>query len=313
MRLWLGLLAMVLLVRPAGAALTVLVGEPFGSFGTMMPTGHVSLYLDRVCADGAMRVRMCHAGEAQGVVIARLNAIGPLDWIASPVMDFLYGTDDPAKVMTFATKAQVHEMQESYRREHLMELFPDAVEKDRHDDEWWETVGAAYIRRQWGYRLDTTEAQDEAFVAELNGRANVHQYRLHKKNCADFIAEAVNFYYPGAVKTNNVADLWLMTPKQVARGVWTYGMEHPEAGLKVMEIPQIAGELRRSRPLRGATDMLLKTKRYLVVELAIQPEAVAAMWGMYMAKGRWKVGAGSEVVGPEDVLRMTRDGVVAAP
>jgi hypothetical protein len=141
----------------------------------------------------------------------------------------------------------------------------------------------------------------------------VHQYKLHKKNCADFIADAVNFYYPGAVKTNNVADLWLMTPKQVAHGVWAYGRSHPEAGLKVMEIAQIPGELRRSRPLRGATDMLLKTKRYLAVELLIQPEAVAAMWVMYMDKGRWKVGAGSEAEGPEDVFRMTKVGVVAAP
>ncbi len=48
-----GLLAFVLLAAlEARGALTVLVGEPFGSFGTMMPLGHTALYLDRVCADG---------------------------------------------------------------------------------------------------------------------------------------------------------------------------------------------------------------------------------------------------------------------
>ena len=30
---------------PMHAALTVLVGEPFGSFGTMMPLGHTAIYL----------------------------------------------------------------------------------------------------------------------------------------------------------------------------------------------------------------------------------------------------------------------------
>jgi hypothetical protein len=313
--MWWGTFAAMLLVafaRPAAASLTVLVGEPFGSFGTLMPTGHVSLYLDRVCADGPTRVRMCTPGEPQGVVIARLNAIGPLDWIASPVMDFLYGANDPAKVMTYAKASDVSDMQEIYRRQHLLELFPDETENSKSSDEWWETVGAAYIRKLWGYRLATTEEQDEQFVAMLNAQPNVHRYHLHRTNCADFVADAVNFYYPGAVKTNNVADLWLMTPKQVARGVWSYGMKHPEAGLKIIQIPQIPGELRRSRPLRGATDMLLKTKRYLLVELIIQPEAVAAMWVMYMERGRWQIGAQSEVATPMDILRMTQPAAIAS-
>ena len=297
---------LVALVPSAHASLAVLVGEPFGSFGTLMPTGHVSLYLDRVCADGPVRIRMCHAGEPQGVVIARLNAIGPLDWLASPVMDFLYGTGDPSQVMTYAKASDVEDMQEIYRRRHLLEYFPDEVEKAKWSDEWAETVGAAYLRRLWGYELATTVEQDERFVAMLNAQANVHQYHLHKNNCADFVADAVNFYYPGTVRVNSIADLWLMTPKQVGRGVWAYGKAHPEAGLKVFEIPQIAGELPRSKSLRGATDMLLKTKRYLAVELAIQPEAVAAMWLMYMDRGRWQIGRGSEVETPADMLRMTQ-------
>jgi hypothetical protein len=300
------------LLRPAYGEFTVLVGEPFGSFGEMMPTGHVSLYLDRVCADGPVRVRMCRPDEPQGVVIARLNAIGPLDWLASPVMEFLYGTNDPAKVLTYATARDLDDLQQIYRRRNLWEQFPDEVEHKKRYDEWGETVGAAYIRRLWGYSLETTPEQDEEFVAMLNAQANVHQYRLRDNNCADFVANAVNFFYPGAVKRSGSADLWMMSPKQVARGVWRYGESHPEAGLRVIEIPQIPGELPRSRPLRGATDMLLKTKKYLAVEIAIQPEAVLAMWMMYLHGGRWQIGRGSEVVTPEDMLRMTQTASVGA-
>ena len=298
--------------RPVRAELTVLVGEPFGSFGTLMPTGHVSLYLERACVDGPVRVRMCRPDEPQGVVIARLNAIGPLDWIASPVMDFLYGTSDPAKVMTYATARDLDDLQEIYRRQHLWQQFPDEVEQKKTYDEWGETVGAAYIRRLWGYSLATTPDQDEQFVALLNSQPNVHQYQLGGNNCADFVANAVNFFYPGAVRMNKTADLWLMTPKQVARGVWDYGNSHPEAGLKIIEIPQIPGESPRSKPLRGATDMLLKTKKYLAVEIVIQPEAVVAMWIMYLERGRWQIGRGSELVTPEEMLRLTQSGAVGA-
>ena len=303
--LW-GFCLLLSVARPAAAELTVLVGEPFGSFGDLMPTGHVSLYLDRVCADGPVRVRMCRPDELQGVVIARLNAIGPLDWLASPVMDFLYGTSDPAGIMTHPTARDLDDLQQIYRRQHLWQQFPDRLEQTKTYNEWSETVGVSYIRRLWGYSLTTTAEQDAQFVDLLNSRPNVHQYRLGDNNCADFIANAVNFFYPGAVKRNGSADLWMMTPKQVARGVWQYGESHPEADLKMIEIPQIPGHLPRSKSLRGATDMLLKTKKYLVVEILIQPEAVLAMWVMYLHGGRWQIGRDSEQVTPQEMLRLTQ-------
>ena len=265
----------------------------------MMPTGHISLYLDRVCADGPTKIRMCAAGEQPGVVLARLNAIEPLDWIASPVMPFLYGVDSAEQVLPFATTADVEALQQDYRRRNLRNVFPDAVEKTKASDEWWETVGVAYVRRVWGYEIATTREQDERFVAWMNEMADRHDYHLHRNNCADFVADAVNFYYPRTVAENTVPDLHVMSPKQVARSVERYGRRHPEAGLRVFEVPQVPGTLRRSRPVRGGTEMLLKTKRYLFTLLVIQPEAVAAMLAMYLDGGRWQIGRGAEVVRPE--------------
>ncbi len=95
------------------------------------------------------------------------------------------------------------------------------------------------------------------------------------------------------------ADLNMMTPKQVGRRIAAYGMQHPEAWLRVVEVPQVPGSLRRSRPVRGTAESALKTKRYLAVLLLIQPEVVVGSSVVYVADGRWKVGDGAELVGPE--------------
>ena len=291
---------------PAQASLTVLVSEPFGSFGTMMPVGHASLYLDRVCADGPVKLRMCRSDEPQGVTIARLDKIGKLDWIASPILDFLYGTDDPQEILPFATEPEVTELRQEYRRKHLRELFPDGTESSKHNREWWETVGVLYSRKVYGYELATTREQDEAFVARMNADPNLHAYHLHKTNCADFVADAVNFFYPGAVRSDRVADYALMTPKQVARAVEAYGTSHPELDLEVTTYPQIAGSLRRSRPARGGAEMILKTKRYLAIMSVIQPELVITITALYLKHGRWELGRGGEERTPSVVIAGVR-------
>jgi hypothetical protein len=102
--------ALMGIALPMHAALTVLVGEPFGTYGTMMPVGHTAIYLDRVCADGPLHVRMCGAGEQPGVVLARYHAIGPYDWLAVPVMEFLYATARVEDVPRYATPEVVWEM-----------------------------------------------------------------------------------------------------------------------------------------------------------------------------------------------------------
>ncbi len=295
-------LLLCLLAANAHASLTVLVGEPFGSFGTMMPNGHVTIYLDRVCADGPTRLRMCRPGEPQGVAIARLNAIGPIDWIASPILQFLYATDDPAKILPYATPESLAAVQNRFREQNLLTLYPDGTEKKKLNDEWWETVGVAYIRRLWGYQVATTEAQDLAFVASMNARENRRNYHLHGRNCADFGADVVNFYFPGTVRVNRYADLDLMTPKQVARSLAAYGQAHPDANFRIFEIPQLPGSLRRSRPVFGAAESLLKIKRYLVTLLVIQPEAVAALWLTYMERGRWHLGQQGVAETPQQIM-----------
>jgi hypothetical protein len=286
---------------PMRASLTVLVGEPFGSFGTMMPLGHTAIYLDRVCADGPLHVRMCEAGEQPGVVLARYHAIGPYDWLAVPVTEFLYATERVEDVPRYATPEVVWELRERYRQEYLRSIVPDGTQGVERGDgrsmgagnleEWWESAGMAYNRRIWAYQVTTTPAQDERLVEMMNISENRHLYHLRKTNCADFAAQLVNLYFPGAVHLDRIADFGFMTPKQVVRSLSQYVSTRPELGLKVWRIPQVPGSLRRSRPVRGAAEAALKTKRYLFTLIAVQPEVPAALSIMYLWHGRWKVGA----------------------
>ncbi len=295
------LVYLALAVTPvfARASLTVFVGEPFGNFGTMMPVGHTAIYLDHLCADGPLKLRKCMENEPQGVVIARYHRIGQIDWVASPVMQFLYATDRPEDVPEYVTPELAWSMRQTYRQQYMEDIVPDGHEKDKATDEWWETAGAAYNRRIWGYQVDTTPGQDAAFMATMNADPNHHLYHLKKKNCANFAADMVNLYFPSTVRRgDHVADFGLMTPKQVARCLYSYGRAHPEAHLRVIEVPQVPGSLRRSRPVRGAVESGLKTKRYLFTLIAIQPEIPVVLTALYLDHGRWQMDQHAEVVGP---------------
>ena len=291
--------AALALATPAShGAVTVLVGEPYGSFGTMMPVGHATIYLDRVCADGPLRLRMCRPDEPQGVALARYHQLGKTDWIATPILQFLYATDRPENIAAYVTREQAGDLRDLYRRQYLEALVPDGHEKDAATDEWDETAGAAFDRRLWGYQLASTREQDQAIVAQVNADANHHRYRLHGSNCADFAAQIVNTYYPGIVRAAVVADFGIMSPKQVARCIAAYGKAHPEAGLRVFEVAQVDGDLRRSRPARFGMEGILKTKRYLATLLVIQPELPLVMSLLYLDRGRWTLGRGAEILQP---------------
>ena len=78
-------LAIILLLSAApclfGQA-ALLLEEPYGVFGTLNPTGHAAIYLERVCADTPVHLRLCNPGET-GVVISRYKGMAGYDWSLS--------------------------------------------------------------------------------------------------------------------------------------------------------------------------------------------------------------------------------------
>ena len=299
------LLLAIFCVCPAQASVSVLVGEPFGPFGTMMPVGHTAVFVDHVCADGPLKLRPCHPGETQGIVIARYHQLGQYDFLISPVMEFLYAADRPEDVLSYATLDNSWELRQVYRRKYLAALIPDGHEYDPATNEWWESAGTAYTRRIWGYSLASTPEQDLRFIQYVNQLPNRHAYRLNNDNCADFAAKMINVFYPGAVRHDRVADFGWMTPKQVARSVESYGHTHPGLDPHVFEVPQVPGSLRRSRPVRGAAEAGIKTKRYLATLLLIQPEVPLICSLLYLNHGRWQIGRNADIFAPADVYAAT--------
>ncbi|MGI4829848.1 MAG: hypothetical protein ACRYFU_16880 [Janthinobacterium lividum] len=292
---------------PARARMALIVAEPFGSFGTMMPEGHASIYLPDLCVETAVKLRPCQPGEP-GAVVSRYHDLRhpELDWLAFPLPVFLYGTTNPGQIPRFMTARAEAEMREQYREQNLLDIIPDQTDRRGHIHkppygDWEEGIGAAFDRRLLMYGFDTTPEQDATMLAWLNDRPNRRAYTLGRANCADFAADLLRLALPpDTIHRNVLADYDMTTPKQLARLVGAYGAAHPELHPTVYDIPQLPGTLRRSRPIRGAAEQFLKTKRYLFALLVLQPEVILADWIVYERLGKWTPGLDASVIHPED-------------
>src|SRR5436305_12639556 len=89
-------IAVVFLVNAIGvyahASATLLLEEPYSYDGTFAGTGHVALYLDRVCADSPFVLRLCKTGE-QGVVLSRYHVVAGHDWYAIPMFPYIFAVN----------------------------------------------------------------------------------------------------------------------------------------------------------------------------------------------------------------------------
>src|ERR1017187_10047167 len=75
----------------------LLMEEPYGFFGTLNPTGHIAIYFGNICAETPVELRRCQPGEL-GAVIARYQGIRGYDWVAIPLIPYLYSVEDPSDV-----------------------------------------------------------------------------------------------------------------------------------------------------------------------------------------------------------------------
>src|SRR5579864_8516755 len=89
------------LVPRAHADVTVLLEEPYSYDGALAGTGHTAVYFSRVCAESPTVLRRCHPGEP-GAVISRYHGVGGYDWIAIPLIPYLYAVEKPADIPLIA-------------------------------------------------------------------------------------------------------------------------------------------------------------------------------------------------------------------
>jgi hypothetical protein len=284
----------------AGASVALLMEEPYGDFGAFNPTGHSAVYLNHVCAASPVELRPCGPGE-YGVVISRYHKVAGYDWIAVPLIPYLYAVDDASEVPASVDKAEVAALRDAYRRRNLEMLAPDAPDGKAPGGEWTQLVGSAYDRTLHGFQVTSSEQQDARFVAIFNDRRNKGHFNMFFDNCADFSRVVLDIYLPHSIHRNFIADLGMTTPKQVAKSLVKYGRRHPELEMSAFVIPQVPGSVARSHPVDGVAESLVKSKKYLLPMAVLSPELTGAVVVAYLSEGRMKLPKGAAVFNVDDL------------
>jgi len=279
------LLALAIPVR-AHADAALLLEEPYGMFGSMNPTGHAAIYLSRVCADSPTVLRRCQPGEV-GVVISRYHRVAGFDWLAIPLIPYLYAVERAEDAPPYADARAVFEYRDAYRHAYLRELIPDDHAARYPKGDWIQLMGAAFDRKIVAFSVKTTPDQDEALVRALNARHNAARFNLLFRNCADFSLDVMNLYFPNALRSNPVADLGLTTPKQIAKSLVKYASSRPDLTLTSFVVPQIPGSRHGSGHARGVLESLLKTKKYVIPLAVAQPWIPPSLAAGYFMTGRF--------------------------
>jgi hypothetical protein len=261
----------------------LLLGEPYSYDGTFAGTGHAAVYLARVCADTPFHLRRCAPGE-KGVVISRYHGIAGHDWLAVPLIPYLYAVRNPEDVPLYANPKVV-----AFLREQYLNSLPLPAEAHPGAEPRYELAGSAYDRTLYGFRIATRPEQDDALIRVLNASPNQESYKLLKRNCADFAKQIINFYYPHAVHRSIIADLGVTTPKQAAKSLVHYSKHHRDTQLTTFIISQVPG-LKPSKPVHGVLESIFFQKKYVTPVLMFHPFVVAAVEGTYLAGWRFNPG-----------------------
>jgi hypothetical protein len=283
----------------ANASATLFLEEPYGKLGFFTATGHAAVYLSGVCASSPVVLRPCEPGET-GVVLSRYDGVDGYDWIAIPLIPYLYAVDRPEDVPLFAEAKMVSLLRDRYRRQHLEDIIPDGKNGETPGGNWYELVGSSYDRTIYGFEVETTPERDLALIEKLNGSANRSHFRTVSNNCADFAKGIINFYYPRALHRSVIADVGITTPKQMAKMLVKFNRRHPEIQYSRFVIAQVPGGMPRSFAVHGVVESFLKSKKYIVPSAVVSPIFAGCVFAVYegTGAGRFEPAQDAEVMVP---------------
>ncbi len=293
-------------VSVASASATLLLEEPYGKLGFFSATGHAAVYLSNVCADTPLVLRPCNPGET-GVVISRYDGVGGYDWLAIPLIPYLYAVERPEDIPVFADAKTTAFLRDRYRRQYLEEIAPDLKNGSAPGGNWYELAGSSYDRMIYAYEIETTPEQDAALIGKLNSSPNQSHFHTVSQNCADFAKDIINFYYPKALHRSVVADIGITTPKQMAKRLIRYSAHHPELSFSRFVIAQVPGSMPRSAAVRGVVDSFFRAKKYIVPSAVASPIFAGCVAAVYF-------GTGAERFAPaRDTSVFSLDGTLEQP
>jgi len=282
----------------------LLLEEPYGFFGAVNPTGHVAIYFERICAETPVKLRRCEPGEL-GAVIARYQGIAGYDWVAIPLIPYLYSVEDADDVPAHVNHDAVEKLRNNYRETHLDSLGDKLPRGNLVRGGWTQLVGAAYERRIYAFRFDTTSNQDDALIERMNAGPNKSKFNLLFSNCADFARVVLNDYFPHTFRRSIFPDAGMTTPKQITYKLKRYARKHPETQLTVFEISQIPGYRHESRSIKGIDESIVTTA-YAVPLVIANPYLAGGLFVDYLIRGRYHlIPKNPEVLGPENLSSLT--------
>ncbi|MFP5207040.1 MAG: hypothetical protein ACLGSH_16935, partial [Acidobacteriota bacterium] len=288
------------------AQAALLMEEPYGLYGILNPTGHNAIYLQNVCADTPVHLRRCQPGE-MGVVISRYEGVDNYDWVAIPLIPYLYSVENGSEVPAHVDHEMVEAMRNGYRETHLHPYGLDKSGGSYVPDGWTQLIGAAYERRIYAFRFQTTPEQDDALIARLNDSPNRSHFRLLFRNCADFARVVLNNYFPHTFHRSIFPDAGVTTPKQIAYRLVRYARKHPEVQLAVIEIPQIPGYRGRSHSTKNIVESF-STTAYAIPLTLVNPYLFGGVFVDYLIRGRYRLlPKQPEVVGPGNLVALTEE------
>ncbi len=267
------------------AQAAMLMEEPYGLFGSLNPTGHDAMYFERICAETPMRLRRCAPGEL-GAVITRYQGVAHYDWLAVPLIPYLYSVETASEVPSRVDHDTVIRLREKYHDPHLLILGTDVPRGGDRKRGWSQLVGATYDRRVYAFRFATTEEQDDALIARLNHDMNRSHFNLLHNNCADWTAGILNFYFPGTFHRSVLPDGGITTPRQISYKLIRYARKHPEMQLQVFDIRQVPGNRRHSHANKSIAKSLI-TSGYVVPLFFVSPYIDGAIIVDYLGWGRY--------------------------
>ena len=268
----------------ASASATLFLEEPYGKMGFFTATGHAAVYLSGVCADTPIVLRRCFPGET-GVVLSRYDGVAGYDWVAIPLIPYLYAVDHPEDVPLFADAKMTAFLRDHYRRQYLEALIPDGKNGEMPSGNWYELIGSSYDRTIYGFEIETTPDQDEALIRKLNASPNESHFHLVTNNCADFAKDILNFYYPRSFHRSVIADVGMTTPKQMAKMLAKLSARRPELKFSRLIISQVPGSMPRSSTVRGVVDSFFRSKKYIVPSAVFSPLFAGCVAAVYVGTG----------------------------
>jgi hypothetical protein len=266
------------------ASATLLLEEPYGKLGFFTATGHAAVYLSGVCAETPVRLRPCLPGET-GIVLSRYDGVNGYDWVAIPLIPYLYAVDRPEDVPLFSDARMTLFLRDQYRRKHLEDVAPDGKNGEIPSGNWYELVGSSYDRAMYGFEIETTPEQDAALIEKLNSSPNKSHFHLVSNNCADFAKGILNFYFPHALHRSLIADVGMTTPKQIAKMLTRYASRHRELEFSRIVIAQVPGSMPRSTPVHGVVESFFKAKKYIVPSAIVSPIFAGSVAAAYVLTG----------------------------